>query len=129
MTNNLKKEIQDVHKGIIIFDLIALVLILLLSNSIKEMVTGLLFGSIISVLNFRLLAISLEKAVNYSVGKAQAYTSAQYSVRMFIIAVVLFVSVKSPHISIIGTTIGLLSTKFAILGKTLVIDKLKRKEA
>lgn len=129
MTNNLKKEIQDVHRGIIVFDLIALVLILLLSNSVKEMVTGLLFGSIISVLNFRLLAISLEKAVNYSVGKAQAYTSAQYSVRMFIIAVVLFVSVKSPHISIIGTTIGLLSTKFAILGKTLVIDKVKRKEA
>lgn len=129
MSNNLKKEIQDVHKGIIIFDLMALVLILLLSNSVKEMVTGLLFGSIISVLNFRLLAISLQKAVNYSVGKAQAYTSAQYSVRMFIIAVVLFVSVKSPHISVIGTTIGLLSTKFAILGKTLVIDKLKRKEA
>ncbi|MGL4796407.1 MAG: ATP synthase subunit I [Paraclostridium sp.] len=129
MSNNLKKEIQDVHKGIIVFDLIALVLILLLSNSVKEMVTGLLFGSIISVLNFRLLAISLQKAVNYSVGKAQAYTSAQYSVRMFIIAVVLFVSVKSPHISVIGTTIGLLSTKFAILGKTLVIDKLKRKEA
>lgn len=129
MSNNLKKEIQDVHKGIIIFDLIALVLILLLSNSVKEMVTGLLFGSIISVLNFRLLAISLQKAVNYSVGKAQAYTSAQYSVRMFIMAVVLFVSVKSPHISVIGTTIGLLSTKFAILGKTLVIDKLKRKEA
>jgi hypothetical protein len=48
---------------------------------------------------------------------------------MFISAVVLFVSVKSPHISIIGTAIGLLSTKFAILGKTMIIDKLKRKEA
>ncbi|MGL5716036.1 MAG: ATP synthase subunit I [Paraclostridium sp.] len=129
MNNSLKKEIQDVHKGIIIFNLVALVLIFILSNSVKEMVTGLLFGSIISVLNFRLLAISLQKAVNYSVGKAQAYTSAQYTVRMFIITVVIFVSVKSPHISIIGTTIGLLSTKFAILGKTLVIDKLKRKEA
>lgn len=129
MNNNLKKEIQNVHKGIIIFDLIALILILLLSNSSKEMITGLLFGSIISVLNFRLLAISLQKSVNYSVGKAQAYTSAQYSIRMFISAVVLFVSVKSPHISIIGTAIGLLSTKFAILGKTMIIDKLKRKEA
>ncbi len=129
MSNNLKKDIQDVHKGIIIFDLVALVLILLTSNSVKEMITGLLFGSIISVLNFRLLAISLQKAVNYSAGKAQVYSSSQYTIRMFIVTVVLFVSVKSPHISIIGTTIGLLSTKFAILGKTLVIDKLKRKEA
>lgn len=129
MSNNLKKDIQDVHKGIIIFDLVALILILLISNSVKEMITGLLFGSIISVLNFRLLAISLQKAVNYSAGKAQVYSSSQYTIRMFIVTVVLFVSVKSPHISIIGTTIGLLSTKFAILGKTLVIDKLKRKEA
>ena len=48
---------------------------------------------------------------------------------MFIVGVVLFVSAKSPHINIIGTAIGLLSTKFAILGKTIVIDKLKRKEA
>lgn len=129
MNNNLTKAIKDVHKGIVIFDLIALILILLLSNSPKEMITGLLFGSIISVLNFKLLAISLQKSVNYSVGKAQAYSSAQYSVRMFIVAVVLFVSVKSAHISVIGTTIGLLSTKFAILGKTILIDKLKRKEA
>ena len=76
-----------------------------------------------------MLAISLQKSVTYPPTKAQIYSTSRYIIRMFIVGVVLFVSAKSPHINIIGTAIGLLSTKFAILGKSIVIDKLKRKEA
>lgn len=81
------------------------------------------------MLNFRLLAISLQKSVTYPPTKAQIYSTSRYIIRMTIVGVVLFVSAKSPHISVIGTTIGLLSTKFSILGKRVVVDKLKRKEA
>lgn len=129
MNNTLEKHIRDVNKGVIIIDLIAAILIIFLSNSQKEMLTGLLFGSIIAVLNFRLLAISLQKSVTYPPNKAQIYSTSRYIIRITIVAVVLFVSAKSPNISIVGTAIGLLSTKFAILGKALLIDKLKRKEA
>ncbi|AUN12959.1 ATP synthase protein I (ATP synthase F0 sector subunit I) [[Clostridium] sordellii] len=129
MNSTLEKQIRDVNKGVVIIDLIAAILIIFLSNSIKEMLTGLLFGSLIAVLNFRLLAISLQKSVTYAPTKAQIYSTSRYIIRMFIMAVVLYVSAVSPHISIIGTTIGLLSTKFSILGKRVVIDKLKRKEA
>lgn len=129
MNNSLGKQIRDVNKGILIIDLIAAILIVFLSNSPKEMLTGLLFGSIIAMLNFRLLAISLQKSVTYPPTKAQIYSTSRYIIRMTIVGVVLFVSAKSPHISVIGTTIGLLSTKFSILGKRVVVDKLKRKEA
>ncbi|GAA0700553.1 ATP synthase subunit I [Paraclostridium ghonii] len=129
MNISLEKQIKEVNKGIVIIDLIAAILIVFLSNSPKEMLTGLVFGSIIAMLNFRLLAISLQKSVTYPTNKAQIYSTSRYIIRMIIVGVVLFVSAKSPHINIIGTTIGLLSTKFSILGKTLVIDKLKRKEA
>lgn len=129
MNNGLEKQIRDVNKGILIIDLIAVILIVFLSNSPKEMLTGLLFGSIIAMLNFRLLAISLQKSVTYPPTKAQIYSTSRYIIRMTIVGVVLFVSAKSPHISVIGTTIGLLSTKFSILGKRVVVDKLKRKEA
>ncbi|MGL5650421.1 MAG: ATP synthase subunit I [Paraclostridium sp.] len=129
MNDGLGKQIRDVNKGILIIDLIAAILIVFLSNSPKEMLTGLLFGSIIAMLNFRLLAISLQKSVTYPPAKAQIYSTSRYIIRMTIVGVVLFVSAKSPHISVIGTTIGLLSTKFSILGKRVVVDKLKRKEA
>lgn len=129
MNNTLRSQVRWVIKGMVIIDLIAAILIIFLSNSPKEMLTGLLFGSIIAMLNFRLLAISLQKSVTYPPTKAQIYSTSRYIIRMFIVGVVLFVSAKSPHINIIGTAIGLLSTKFAILGKSIVIDKLKRKEA
>ena len=128
MNNTLEKQIRDVNKGILIIDLIAAILFVFLSHSPKELLIGLLFGSIIAMLNFKLLAISLQKTVTYPPTKAQIYSTSRYIIRITIIAVVLFVSAKSPHISIIGTAIGLLSTKFSILGKRLV-DKLKRKEA
>lgn len=129
MNDGLGKQIRDVNKGILIIDLIVAILIVFLSNSPKEMLTGLLFGSIIAMLNFRLLAISLQKSVTYPPTKAQIYSTSRYIIRITIVGVVLFVSAKSPHISVIGTTIGLLSTKFSILGKRVVVDKLKRKEA
>jgi hypothetical protein len=129
MNDALRKQVREINKGVIIIDLIAAILIIFLSNSQKEMLTGLLFGSIIAILNFRLLAISLQKSVTYPPAKAQIYSTSRYIIRIFIVGVVLFVSAKSPNISIIGTAIGLLSTKFAILGKTILIDKLKRKEA
>ena len=129
MNNTLEKQIRDVNKGILIIDLIAAILFVFLSHSPKELLIGLLFGSIIAMLNFKLLAISLQKTVTYPPTKAQIYSTSRYIIRITIIGVVLFVSAKSPHISIIGTTIGLLSTKFSILGKRVVVDKLKRKEA
>ena len=50
-------------------------------------------------------------------------------IRMAIMAVVLFVSAKAPHLNIVGTAMGLLSTKFVILTQKLLIEKVKRKEA
>ena len=35
----------------------------------------------------------------------------RYLVRMFIVAVVIFVSVKNPNINVIGTVLGLISTQ------------------
>ena len=87
------------------------------------------FGTLIAILNLRLLAITINKTVSMPSTKAQIYSSSQYLIRMAIMAVVLFVSAKAPHLNIIGTAIGLLSTKFVILTQKLLIEKVKRKEA
>ncbi len=129
MHTKLQDEINYVTKGVIVYDLIAIILLLITSTFSKEMLLGLIFGTIIAILNFRLLAITIEKSVTMPVSKAQIYSAGQYLLRMTVTGVVLFVSVKAPYIHVLGVAIGLLSPKFVILTKTFLIDKLKRKEA
>lgn len=129
MHTKLQEEVNYVTKGIIVYDLIVIILLLITSTFDKPMLLGLLFGTLIAMLNFRLLAITINKSVTMPVSKAQIYSSAQYMMRMLITGVVIFVSVKAPYLHVIGVAIGLLSPKFVILAKALLIDKLKRKEA
>lgn len=129
MNIKLHNEIKYVTKGIVIFDLIVVAILLITSTFNKPMLLGLIFGSLIAFFNFRLLALTIEKAVDMPVNKAQMYSSSRYILRMTITGVVLLVAAKAPHLSIIGVALGLLSPKFVILSKNLLIDKLKRKEA
>ena len=121
MDNKLQEEIKKLTKGIIVYDLLILLALAITFNLNKQMVLGLVFGT--------LLAITINKAVSMPSTKAQIYSSSQYLIRMAIMAVVLFVSAKAPHLNIVGTAIGLLSTKFVILTQKLLIEKVKRKEA
>lgn len=129
MDIKLQEEVSIVTKDVIVFDLIVLAILLVTSAFNKSMLLGLLFGTIIAVLNFRLLALTIEKSVSMPQSKAQVYSASRYILRMTIVGVVLLVSAKAPHINIIGVAIGLVSPKFVILARKLLIDKLKRKEA
>ena len=129
MDNKLQEEIKKLTKGIIVYDLLILLALAITFNLNKQMVLGLVFGTLIAILNLKLLAITINKTVSMPSTKAQIYSSSQYLIRMAIMAVVLFVSAKAPHLNRVGTAIGLLSTKFVILTQKLLIEKVKRKEA
>ena len=129
MESNLQNEIKNLTKGIVVYDLLILLGLSITFNLNNQMVLGLIFGTLIAILNLRLLAISVSKTVAMPSTRAQIYSSSQYLIRMAIMAVVLFVSAKAPHLNIVGTAIGLLSTKFVILTQKLFIEKVKRKEA
>ena len=129
MHAKLQDEVNYVTKGVIVYNFIVMILLLITSTFNKPMILGLVFGTIIAVLNFRLLAITLQKSLTMPVSRAQIYSGTQYMMRMIVTGVVLLVSIKSPNLNIIGAVIGLLGPKFVILAKTLLIDKLKRKEA
>ena len=129
MDIKLQGEVNNVTKDVIVFDLIVLAILLVTSTFNKSMLLGLLFGTIIAVLNFKLLALTIEKSVSMPQSKAQVYAGSRYILRMTIVGGVLLTSAKAPHINIIGVAIGLVSPKFVILARKLLIDKLKRKEA
>ncbi|MGM9533761.1 MAG: ATP synthase subunit I [Intestinibacter sp.] len=128
MDVKVSKEVKAVTLGVPIFDIAAVIVLMLISKFSMPMLVGIIFGSVIAVLNFRLLALTLEKAVNLPPGKAQAYTGVRYMIRLTITAAALIVSVKNPNLHIIGTAIGLISTQVVIFIKTLIASKFKRKE-
>lgn len=127
MDIKVQQEVNEVTKGICIYAIIIGVVSFIISKEPISMLLGVVFGSVIAILNFRLLALTMEKAVEYSPGKAQAYSSMRYMVRMVIVAVVVFVSVKNPNINVIGTVLGLISTQIVIFVKKLVISKLRER--
>ena len=129
MDNKLHQEIKILTKGIVVYDLLILLGLAITFNLNKSMALGLIFGTLIAILNLRLLAITVSKTVSMPSTKAQIYSASQYLIRMATMAVVLFISAKAPHLNIVGTAIGLLSTKFVILTQKLFIEKVKRKEA
>ena len=138
MDIKVHREVDEVTKGIIIYAIIISAISIFIPKETIHIMLGVVFGSVIAILNFRLLlgmskfdstgALTMEKAVDMSPGKAQAYTSMRYLVRMFIVAVVIFVSVKNPNINVIGTVLGLISTQIVIFIKKLLISKIQRKE-
>ena len=117
MDLKVQKEVNEVTKGIAIYAIIASLILSIVTKETIPSILGVVFGSIIAILNFRLLALTMEKAVDLPPGKAQAYTASRYLVRMFIVAVVVFVSVKNPNINVIGTVLGLISTQNVIFGR------------
>lgn len=127
MDIKVQQEVNEVTKGICIYAIIIGVVSFIISKEPIPILLGVVFGSVIAILNFRLLALTMEKAVEYSPGKAQAYSSMRYMVRMVIVAVVVFVSVKNPNINVIGTVLGLISTQIVIFVKKLVISKLRER--
>ncbi|OCL25652.1 hypothetical protein U472_15085 [Orenia metallireducens] len=89
--------------------------ILLLAFFDKKSAFGLLVGSIMGIINFHLLAISLQKAVKFTPTKAQAYMVVQYIFRYILWFTVFYIALKRQDVNLLTTIIGMLTIKFVIL--------------
>lgn len=118
---------SDICKSIIVKTvalgiLEAVIMIVFISNW-KDWVTGLAFGTIFGILNFRLLALTLEKSVEKSPSKAQSYVMSRYFIRYILTAIVLFIGFKADYMEIIAVIIGLLSIKIIVFADNLYKPK------
>ena len=78
-------------------------------------VYGIIFGATINVLNFRLLSLTVEKAVNMHPNKVMGYTVANYMVRYTIYGIVLTVAAMADYISFYTVVLGFFMVKIVIL--------------
>ena len=92
------------------------IMVFFFTNSGKNIILGILLGTLISLLNFRQMALGFEKAVHMEVNRAKRYATIQYGIRFFIVGMVLVLSARSPYVNVLGVVIGLLLLKVVILG-------------
>ena len=130
MDKNVKDQIKAVVKGIIVFDIVVIIALLICSkmsldreslmgsvlNLNVAAVLGLLIGSAASIFNFCMLASSTENMVNQA-GKTmvQLKFAGGYFLRFAIYAVVLLLAAKLNSISLFTAALGLLSTQIVLL--------------
>lgn len=117
LTDNLTAKIV---KRIIIINLILIGIIFLIFPNPKIYVYGLVFGSIINILNFRLMSITLAKSTGMPQHKVLPYVVANYMIRYTIYAVVLTISVKAEYISFYTVLIGFFMVKVVIISDTFI---------
>lgn len=121
---------STIIKRSIILVLIAIGIILLVSKEPKPYINGLIFGSTINLLNFRLMYISISKSVSLPPRKAQVYATTNYMIRYLIYGIVLVVAAKADYINLYATVASFLLVKIIILSDTffdLIRGKMKNK--
>jgi hypothetical protein len=100
-----------------------IIFLVFFTKSAKALTIGLAFGASIGMLGFIDLSHTLQRAVQKGPAKAQSYTVRKYFMRYIMTGVVLYIAVVAPYINVIGTLIGLLLIKFAIMITNLFNDK------
>lgn len=97
----------------------------------KEYIYGLIFSTSINVLNFRLMGITLEKAINMPSKNIMPYVFANYFVRYTIYGIMLVISAVADYISIYTAILGLFMVKIVILSAPIcdiILDKISKKD-
>ena len=82
-------------------------------------VFGLVVGSVMSILNFHLLSLSLMKAVHFEPVKAGIYVFVQYVLRYILWFVIFYIALKRSDVNLLTTVIGMFTVKIVILVSTL----------
>lgn len=119
MNNDL---VLKLAKRVIIVSLFIIGIIVFTFKEPKPIMLGYIFGTIISILGFKLLNNTINKAVNMSPGKANAYSTMHYIARYTIYFLVLGVSALADYLNFPATVLGLMMSKFVIIGSA-VFDK------
>ncbi len=122
--SKLSETRNNVIKWTFVAGFVIIVIILIMIRSQKfPLIAGVIFGTLIGILNFLELEKTLIRAAKMTPNKAQSYATRKYFLRYGITGIVLLVSIKVNHISVVGTVIGLLLLKFVIMFTNLFNDK------
>lgn len=118
MDTTLRETIK-LLKGIIVLDIIFIAIIYILGKFDISMFQGILIGSVYALLNFRLIAVSLNRAVQMSPGRAQVFASISYMGRLALTAAIILAAIKVDYINAFGVIVPMFFPKIIIVGSAI----------
>jgi len=107
--------ILKIYKRTLIFSFFIIGFSFFLLKEPKAAILGYIFGTLIAMLAFKLLDLSVQKSVKMPPRRASAYAVGQYFIRYTIYGTVLLVAGKADYLSLTATVLGLLSIKIVII--------------
>ncbi|NLY45613.1 MAG: hypothetical protein GX053_06445 [Tissierella sp.] len=114
--------IIKIFKRVLVISLFIIGISLILFNDPYSIILGYIFGIIISMLTFKLLDSTINKAIRMTPAKASSYSMLHYFLRYLIYFIVLGVAAIADYLNFPATVLGLLMVKFAIFIST-IFDK------
>ena len=119
----------SIIKRSLILLLVGIIAIFIFASQPKPYIYGLVFGMIINILNFRLMSLSIKKALSLNEGAAQKYAMGNYLVRYLIYGIVLYIGAVADHINLLAVVVGFFTVKVIIISDTFYEQfKVKRKD-
>lgn len=123
---------ENIFKSIIKRSLILLAVvmlaILIIADEPKPYIYGYLFGMIINILNFRLMSLSIKKALTLKEGSAQKYAVSNYLVRYIIYGIVLYIAAVADYLDLLAVVLGFFTVKLIIISDTF-FDQFRGRKA
>ncbi len=114
-------ELKHLAKGVAILYIISLAVLPLIGYFNYQTVLGLLVGSVYSLINFFLIGLSVENAVQMeSSTEVAKYMNKQYGLRYLLTAVVIIISIYADFINPFGVMISIFFPKLVIFFNTFM---------
>lgn len=89
---------------------------------------GFFVGGMMSIINFNLLSLSLQKAVKFSPLKAKIYVFVNYIFRYILWFISFYIALKRPDVNLLTTIIGMLTVKLVILASNILNFSVQEKD-
>lgn len=102
-------------------------ILFMVSEDPAPLVAGWVFGSVVSMLMFKLMYLTLLQVVEKEEGKASRFAAFHYLLRYLLYGAVLVVAAKAEYLHLVTTFFGLLSVKYVILIRNM-FDYLRSKK-
>ena len=113
------RETIKIFKGIVVLDIIFIAIIYILGKFDIPMLLGILIGSVYALLNFRLIAVSLNRAVQMSPGRAQVFAGVSYVGRLALTAAIILAAIKVDYINAFGVIVPMFFPKIIIVSSAI----------
>lgn len=115
-------EIHIIKKTIKVCFIVLLILVVLKKAAFIN-VFGLLYGTVISLLNFLQLSLTMKKAVKMDVFSAKKYAFYRYTLRYVLTLILLIIPLKTPLLNFYAACLGVFIIKMVIFAEVIFTKK------